>query len=340
MKPVIFGLAGERLSADERAFFRDSDPAGYILFRRNIADRAQLRALTDDLRALHGRDDLLVMIDQEGGRVARMRPPEWPDFPAMQVFDSLYDIAPSSAIAAARANAQAIAVTLRQCGITVNALPLLDVRQPGASDIMGDRTLGAEPMRVAALGRAVLEGLRAGGVVGIVKHMPGHGRALVDSHHDLPTVTADEAALETDLRPFRALAAAPMGMTAHIVYTAWDAYRPASLSPAVIDDIIRGRIGFDGLLMSDDLDMKALKGDIPSLAAGVVEAGCDLALNCWARMDEMIGIAERLPDISDVSRARLDRAMATIAGHEDSGGEDSLLETLLARRDALLAVMA
>ena len=340
MKPVIFGLAGERLSADERAFFRDSDPAGYILFRRNIADRAQLRALTDDLRALHGRDDLLVMIDQEGGRVARMRPPEWPDFPAMQVFDSLYDVAPSSAIAAARANAQAIAVTLRDCGITVNALPLLDVRQPGASDIMGDRTLGAEPMRVAALGRAVLEGLRAGGVVGIVKHMPGHGRALVDSHHDLPTVTADEAALETDLRPFRTLAAAPIGMTAHIVYTAWDAERPASLSSTVIGEIIRGRIGFDGLLMSDDLDMKALKGDIPSLAAGVVEAGCDLALNCWARMDEMVGIAERLPDISDLSRARLDRAMATIAGHAEGGEEDGLLETLLARRDALLAVMA
>jgi len=338
MKPVIFGLAGERLSADERAFFRDSDPAGYILFRRNIADRAQLRALTDDLRALHGRDDLLIMIDQEGGRVARMRPPEWPDFPAMQVFDSLYDMAPSSAIAAARANAQAIAVTLRECGITVDALPLLDVRQPGASDIMGDRTLGAEPMRVAALGRAVLEGLRAGGVVGIVKHMPGHGRALVDSHHDLPTVTADEAALETDLRPFRALAAAPVGMTAHIVYTAWDAERPASLSPTVIGGIIRGRIGFDGLLMSDDLDMKALKGDIPSLAAGVVEAGCDLALNCWARMDEMIGIAERLPDIGAISRARLDRAMATIAaGRETEGG---MLETLLARRDALLAVMA
>ncbi len=337
MKPVIFGLAGERLSAEEQAFFRDADPAGYILFRRNIADKAQLQALTSELRALHGRDDLLIMIDQEGGRVARMRPPVWPDFPAMQIFDSLYDVAPSSAIAAARANAQAIAVTLRECGITVDALPLLDVRQEGASDIMGDRTLGAEPMRVAALGRAVLEGLKAGGVVGIVKHMPGHGRALVDSHHDLPTVTADEAALSTDLAPFQTLRGAPMGMTAHIVYTAWDAERPASLSPTVIGDIIRGRIGFDGLLMSDDLDMKALQGDIPSLAAGVVEAGCDLALNCWARMDEMIGIAERLPDISEASRARLDRAMAEIKG--DGEGSEPL-ETLLARRDALFAVMA
>jgi len=337
MKPVIFGLAGEAVSSDERAFFRECEPAGYILFRRNCVDKAQLRALTDDLRALHGRDDLLIMIDQEGGRVARMKPPVWPDFPPAQLFDSLYDIAPSSAIAAARANAQAIAATLHECGITVDALPLLDVRQEGASDIMGDRTLGAEPMRVAALGRAVLDGLRAGGVAGIVKHMPGHGRASVDSHHDLPTVTANEAALETDIAPFRTLNDAPMGMTAHIVYTAWDAERPASLSPAVIGDIIRGRIGFDGLLMSDDLDMKALKGSIPELAAGVIEAGCDLALNCWARMDDMTGIAERLPDISAASRARLDRAMATIAGGPEG---DEPLESLLATRDTLLAVMA
>lgn len=337
MKPVIFGLAGERLNAEERAFFRDSEPAGYILFRRNIADKAQLRALTDALRALHGRDDLLIMIDQEGGRVARMKAPVWPDFPPAQIFDSLYDVAPSSAIAAARANAQAIAATLHECGISVDALPLLDVRQEGASDIMGDRTFGAEPMRVAALGRAVLEGLRAGGVVGIVKHMPGHGRAMVDSHLELPTVTAEAAALEIDIEPFRTLRDAPIGMTAHIVYTAWDAERPATLSPTVIGDIIRGRIGFDGLLMSDDLDMKALKGDLPSLAAGVVEAGCDLALNCWAKMDDMIGIATALPDINAVSRARLDRAMATIAGGPEA---PEALETLLARRDALLAVMA
>ncbi len=336
MKPVIFGLAGEQLSADERAFFRESDPAGYILFRRNIADKVQLRALTDSLRTLHGRDDLLIMIDQEGGRVARMRPPVWPEFPSAQIFDRLYDLAPSSAIEACRLNAQAIAATLRECGITVDALPLLDVRQEGASDIMGDRTLGAEPMRVAALGRAVLEGLHAGGVVGIVKHMPGHGRASVDSHHELPVVTAGEEALAVDLEPFITLRAAPMGMTAHIIYTAWDPERPASLSPVVIEEIIRGRIGFDGLLMSDDLDMKALKGDIPSLAAGVVEAGCDLALNCWARMDEMAGIAERLPDISPLSRARLDRAMATIPREVN----DMPLDALLAQRDALIGAMA
>ncbi|MGC4251881.1 MAG: beta-N-acetylhexosaminidase [Sphingobium sp.] len=333
MKPVIFGLSGETITPDERAFFAEAEPAGYILFRRNIADKAQLRALTDDLRSLHGRDDLLIMIDQEGGRVARMQAPVWPAFPPGAIFDRLYDVAPSSAIAAARANARAIATTLAETGITVDALPLLDVRQEGASDIMGDRTLGAEPMRVAALGRAVLQGLADGGVVGIVKHMPGHGRAMVDSHHELPVVTADEAALETDLAPFRTLRNAPMGMTAHVVYTAWDADRPASLSPTVIEDIIRQRIGFDGLLMSDDLDMKALKGDIPALAAGVVAAGCDLALNCWGRMDDMTGIAERLPDISAASRDRLDRAMASVARVV----EGPPLEELLATRDALLA---
>lgn len=334
MKPVIFGLSGAALTADERAFFSEAQPAGYILFKRNVVDPSQLRALTDDLRALHGRDDLLIMIDQEGGRVARMQPPTWPAFPPGAAFDRLYEIAPSSAIAAARANARAIAVTLREAGITVDALPLLDVRQEGASDIMGDRTLGAEPMRVAALGRATLEGLAAGGVVGIVKHMPGHGRALVDSHHELPIVTADEEALDTDLAPFRALKGAMMGMTAHVVYTAWDPDRPASLSPAVIQTIIRGRIGFDGLLMSDDLDMKALKGDVADLALGVVQAGCDIALNCWGRMDEMERIATLLPEMGEASRARLDRAMASVGAPADQ----MPIETLLATRDELLAL--
>ncbi len=336
MKPVIFGLAGETLSADERACFAEAEPAGYILFKRNIVDRAQLRALTDDLRAIHGRDDLLIMIDQEGGRVTRMQSPVWPSFPPGAVFDRLYDVAPSSAIAAARANARAIALTLAEVGITVDALPLLDVRQEGASDIMGDRTLGADPMRVAALGRAVLEGLGEGGVVGIVKHMPGHGRALVDSHLALPVVTAHLNALETDIAPFRTLNRAPMGMTAHVVYTEWDADRPASLSPTVIGNIIRQRIGFDGLLMSDDLDMKALKGGIPELAAGVVAAGCDLALNCFGKMDDMVGIVESLPEISALSKARLDRAMASVA----RGTDQPPLEELLATRDQLLEPVA
>lgn len=336
MKPVIFGLSGETLTGDERAFFAEAQPAGYILFKRNIADRAQLRALTDDLRGLHGRDDLLIMIDQEGGRVARMQAPVWPSFPAGAQFDRLYDLAPSSAIAAARANARAIALTLAEVGITVDALPLLDVRQDGASDIMGDRTLGADPMRVAALGRATLEGLAEGGVVGIVKHMPGHGRAMVDSHLALPVVNANLNALETDLAPFRTLNQAPIGMTAHVVYTEWDAHHPASLSPTIIGEIIRRRIGFNGLLMSDDLDMKALTGSVPDLAAGVVAAGCDLALNCWGRMDDMVGIADLLPEITDKARARLDRAMASVV----RGTDQPPIEELLATRDSLLGLVA
>ncbi|HEX7872431.1 MAG TPA: beta-N-acetylhexosaminidase [Sphingobium sp.] len=335
MKPVIFGLSGETLTMEERAFFREADPAGYILFRRNIVDREQLRALTDELRALAGRDDLLIMIDQEGGRVARMQPPVWPKFPSAEPFDRLYAAAPSSAIAAARANARAIASTLAEVGITVDALPLLDLRLDGQSDIIGDRSLGGDPRQVAALGRAVIEGLRAGGVVGIVKHMPGHGRALVDSHLHLPTVTASAEDLEADIAPFRSLSGAPMGMTAHIVYTAWDAERPASLSPVVIGDIIRGRIGFDGLLMSDDIDMKALSGSMGELAAGVVAAGCDIALNCWGKMDDMIAIADALPEISVASRARLDRAMASVA----AGPDDADMEVVLATRDALLALV-
>jgi len=333
MKPVIFGLAGETLKADERALFRAAQPAGYILFRRNIADRDQLRRLTDDLRALAGRADLPILIDQEGGRVARMQPPVWPAFPAQGRFDALYEVAPISAIEAARANAHAIALTLAECGITVDALPLLDVRRPEGSDIIGDRSLGAEPMRVSALGRAVIEGLRRGGVVGIVKHMPGHGRATVDSHLALPVVAAPAADLETDLEPFIRLRTAPMAMTAHVVYTAWDADRCATLSPTVIGEIIRGRIGFDGFLMSDDIDMKALSGTPAEKAAAAIAAGCDAALDCWGRMAEMDAIAEALPDMTDLSRARLDRAMATIAGAAVSGD----IAELTAKRDALLA---
>ena len=334
MLAAIFGVAGPALSADERAFFRDADPAGYILFARNVADKTQLRALTDDLRALHGRGDLAILIDQEGGRVARLRPPHWPPFPAPgEPFDRLYEIAPMSAIEAARANAEALALTLNEVGINVNCLPLLDVRQPGAHDIIGDRAFGSEPMRVAALGRAVLGGLAAGGCVGVAKHMPGHGRALTDSHLELPVVDADEEALASDLEPFIRLNDAPMGMTAHVVYTAWDAERPATLSPGVIGGIIRGRIGFDGFLMSDDIDMKALAGTPGQKAAAAVAAGCDVALDCWARMNEMIEIAGEVGALSDAAERRLAAAMATARP-----ADTARLADLLAQRDALLAL--
>ncbi|CAN5202289.1 beta-N-acetylhexosaminidase [soil metagenome] len=334
MKPVIFGLSGPVITPDERAFFRDSDPAGYIMFKRNCVDRAQLRALTDDLRALSGRDDLAILIDQEGGRVSRMQPPEWPSFPAGAAFDVLYSVAPISAMEAARVNARAIGLTLAEVGITVDALPLLDVRTPQTHAAIGDRALGSDPLRVASLGRAVIDGLREGGVVGIVKHMPGQGRAVVDSHHDLPVVDATDAELETDLRPFERLKDAPMAMTGHIMFPAWDAERCVTMSPTIIADIIRGRIGFDGLLMSDDLDMKALSGEVSDRAVACIAAGCDIALNCWGRMDEMIAIAGGLPEITTIGAERLARAMATIAPVSDY----TELADLIARRDALLAL--
>jgi beta-N-acetylhexosaminidase len=335
MSPVIYGLSGPLLTADEAAFFRDADPAGYILFKRNCVDRIQMRALTDALRTLSGRDDLPILIDQEGGRVARMQPPEWPAFPAPAAFDPLYDIAPISAIEAARANATALALMLADVGVNVDCLPLLDVRVAETHPAIGDRALGSDPVRVASLGRAVIDGLRDGGVVGVVKHMPGQGRAVVDSHHHLPVVEADAAALEADLLPFTRLNDAPMGMTGHIVFNAWDADRPATLSPVVIDRIIRGQIGFDGLLMSDDLDMKALKGDVADRAAGCVAAGCDLALNCWGRMDEMVSIAGKLPAMTAKASERLARAMATIAVPAEAGE----MAALMAKRDALLALV-
>jgi beta-N-acetylhexosaminidase len=335
MQAAIYGPEGLELTRDERRFFKDADPAGFILFRRNCETPDQLQRLTDSLRDLTGRADLPILIDQEGGRVARMRPPVWPAFPAAERFANLYQAAPSSAIEAVRSNARALALMLRSCGINVDALPLLDVRQEGATDIIGDRALGNEPMQVAALGRAVLDGLGSAGVVGIIKHMPGHGRALVDSHKELPVVTATADELETDLEPFERLASAPMGMTAHVVYTAWDPDRPASLSPVVIGEIIRGRIGFDGFLMSDDIGMEALAGDFGSRAAGVVAAGCDAALHCSGKMEEMVAVADAAPPLSPEGEGRLARAMAATMLDDDGPN----MAEALAKRDQLLALV-
>ncbi|HUQ13054.1 MAG TPA: beta-N-acetylhexosaminidase [Novosphingobium sp.] len=335
MTPAIFGLSGHTLTPDERAFFLDADPAGYILFGRNVSTRAQLRALTDELRALHGRDRTLICIDQEGGRVARMKPPEWLAFPPGEAFDKLFDLAPISAIEAARANAEALGLDLAEAGINVDCLPLLDVRQPGANDVIGDRALGSEPMRVAALGRATLDGLARAGVAGVIKHMPGHGRTTTDTHKAMPTVTASEDELELDLAPFRALRDASIGMTGHLLFTAWDAESPATQSRFVIQEIIRKRIGFDGLLLTDDLDMEALSGSIPERAARAVAAGCDLALNCWARMDDMVGIAEALPAITAQTAARLERALAPTTDFGEVSGDQA---ALLDKRDRLLAL--
>jgi beta-N-acetylhexosaminidase len=334
MQAAIYGLSGPVLTEEEKHFFKDADPAAYILFRRNCIEPGQLLALTESLRGLSGRADLPILIDQEGGRVARMRPPEWPAFPCAWAFAELYDKAPSSAIEAARANARALALMLRTVGVNVDCLPLLDVRRPEADEIIGDRALGSDPMQVAALGRAVLDGLRSGGAVGVIKHIPGHGRAMCDSHKALPVVEASPKELQTDLQPFEKLHGAPMGMMAHVVYTAWDRKRPASQSRKVIRDIVRKRIGFDGWLMSDDIGMEALKGGFGERASAVVAAGCDVALHCSGKMEEMIEVAEAVPAMSDEGEERMSRAMETIAGDQD--GMD--FEQALAKRDALLAL--
>lgn len=331
MLPAILGLSGPALTADEIAFCKAAEPAGFVLFARNCENRGQLRALTDSLRALLGRA-LPILIDQEGGRVARLRPPEWPEFPAQWRFAELYEKAPISAIEAASVNAQAIALTLAEAGVNVDCLPLLDVRHEGAHDIVGDRALGAEPLRVAALGRAVLDGLEAGGCLGVVKHIPGHGRAGADSHKELPVIDAGADELAADLAPFRALRDAPMAMVAHVLYSAWDAERPASISPTVIGEVIRGEIGFDGLLMSDDLAMAALTGTPGERARAVIGAGCDIVLHCSGVLADNDALAGTLSAIGDAAKERLERAMA-----RTGKASEQAYEALAVKRDALLA---
>lgn len=332
MLPAIFGISGESLSDDERDFFRDVRPAGFILFARNCRTRDQLRRLTASLREAAARDEVAILIDQEGGRVARLKPPEWPSFPAAWRFAELYARAPISAIEAARANAQAIALLLAEVGINVNCAPLLDVRREEAHDVIGDRALGAEPMQVAALGRAVLDGLRAGGVCGIVKHMPGHGRARADSHKALPVVEASVEELAVDQAPFRALRDAPIAMTAHLLYPAWDGERCATLSSTVIGEVIRRQIGFEGLLVSDDLTMEALKGSLAERAEAAIRAGCDLVLQGSGKLADNEAVAAALGPIGEAALARLDRALAW----PGSGSGD--YQALADKREALLAL--
>ena len=335
MTPAIFGLSGTALTATERSFFREADPVGYIVFGRNVESRAQLRTLTDDLRSIHGRDQLLITIDQEGGRVQRMKPPVWPAYPAGAVFDRLFELAPASAIEAARANAQALGIDLAEVGITCTHAPVLDVRQTGANDVIGDRAYGHEPLRVAALGRAVLDGLARAGVQGTIKHLPGHGRTSVDTHKAMPTVTASAVELESDLAPFKALRHAAIGMTGHLLFTAWDPDHAATQSRIVIEQIIRGAIGFDGLLLTDDLDMEALSGTVPERARRAIAAGCDVALNCWAKMDDMTGICDLLPALGTAGQERLARALSGMGNAAEADQAE-----LLATRDALLELAA
>lgn len=304
---AIFGLAGTTLSAAEQRFFADADPYGFILFARNVETPDQVRALVADLRACVGRE-APVLIDQEGGRVRRLRPPHWRDAPSMAPFVDLYRRDAAAAAEAVRLNARLLAAELIDLGIDVDCYPLADVPVAGAHDIIGDRAFGHDPAVVAHLAAIACAGLLDGGVMPVVKHIPGHGRACADSHLDLPVVDAALDELRaTDFVPFRALKDAPYGMTAHIVYTALDAERPATTSPRVIGDIVRGELGFQGLLMTDDLSMKALTGRFQDRAAHSLAAGCDLVLHCNGAMDEMTAVAEGCRPLDAAAQVRAAR---------------------------------
>jgi beta-N-acetylhexosaminidase len=307
-RAIVLGCAGERLSAAERQLFEQADPFGFVLFRRNCRDPDQLRALIGEMRDAVGRADAPLLIDQEGGRVARLQPPHWRTYPPPARIGALPD---PQAAEAAWLGARLIADDLAGLGITVDAVPVLDLPVSGADPVIGDRAYGSEPERVARLGRAVCEGMLAGGVLPIIKHIPGHGRAQVDSHRDLPRVDATrEMLIASDFAPFRALSAMPWAMTAHIVYTAIDPDAPATFSPAVIDGVIRDHIGFDGVLISDDISMGALKGSLGERTRRALDAGCDLALHCNGLLAEMEEVVAAAGAISAAAQARLARAEA------------------------------
>jgi len=319
-RAVIFGCSGPELSAAESLFFRAADPLGFILFRRNCRTPEQVRNLVEQLRACLDRPDAPILIDQEGGRVARLRPPGWPDHPPAAKLGLLAEQDPAAGRRCAWINARLIAEMLAHAGITVNCAPVCDVPVTGAHDVIGDRAFAHAPTLVADLAAASCAGFLAGGVVPVIKHLPGHGRARSDSHDSLPVIDASLAALEaSDFKPFSALRQMPMGMVAHVVYTALDPVRAASVSPTVISEVIRRRIGFHGLLLSDDLAMAALSGSAAERARAVLAAGCDIALHCTGIGDEMAAVAEVVPNLDDKSWGRWlgIESMRTVAGPID-----------------------
>jgi beta-N-acetylhexosaminidase len=309
----ILGCAGLTLSAEEQAFFREVQPWGFILFARNVSTPEQVKALVDSLRDAVGRPDAPVMIDQEGGRVQRLRPPHWPSYPPGRVYGALRTDDPLAAQSFARLGARLMAHDLAALGINVDAVPVLDVPQPGAHDVIGDRAYGSTVETIARLGRAAAEGLIAGGVLPIIKHIPGHGRAMADSHLALPVVDTDHETLSrVDFATFRALSDMPLSMTAHVIYSAIDPVRPATTSKKVIRQVIREEIGFGGLIMSDDLSMKALSGDFPQKTRQSLAAGCDMVLHCNGDMAEMTAIASVVPKLKGRAAARAAAALARL----------------------------
>lgn len=310
VKAFIAGCSGPALTAAERAFFAETQPWGFILFRRNIEDRAQTARLTAELRASVGRR-APILIDQEGGRVQRMRPPHWPAYPAARWFGSTND--PLMGAALARLGARLMAHELREVGVDVDCLPVLDAPVAGADAVIGDRAYALDPDSVARLGRAAAEGLLAGGVLPVIKHMPGHGRATADSHLALPRVAARREELSAhDFLPFRHLADMPLAMTAHVVFEAVDPDQPATTSRRVFRNVIRGEIGYQGLVMTDDLSMKALSGHYSDRAAAAYAAGCDMILHCNGVMDEMREVAAAARPLSGRARMRANAALARI----------------------------
>ena len=334
--PLILGAKGLRLSDDERRFFAEVKPSGFILFKRNIETPDQVRALIADMKEATGNADLLILIDQEGGRVARLRPPQWRAYPKGSDYGALWSVDPDLAGEAAFLGARLIADDLAALGINVDCLPVLDVPVPGSHTVIGDRAYGPEPGMVMALGRAASDGLMAGGVLPIIKHIPGHGRANADSHHALPVVEAGRFALDHhDFPPFRALGDLPLAMTAHVVFRALDPVEPATTSATIIHGVIRGAMGFDGLLMCDDLSMKALGGSFTSRRDRAIAAGCDVVLHCNGEMDEMKAVAEGVSPLAGPALDRLSRALALLGTAPqafDRGQAEARLASLLANR--------
>jgi beta-N-acetylhexosaminidase len=326
----IFGCSGLSLTDEEKCFFTRIQPVGFILFARNCESPAQVRALTDSMREVAGRANVLILIDQEGGRVARLKPPHWRKTPPAKRFADCATHSLADGKRATWLNARFIAAELHTLGINVNCAPLADVPAAGSHDIIGDRAYGDEPYQVSILASAMANGLLDGGVLPVLKHIPGHGRATADSHEELPTVTASLDVLrETDFIPFKALSYLPLGMTAHIRYTAIDPELPATLSPAVIG-LVRGELGYNGLLMSDDLSMKALGGSFAERTEQTIKAGCDLILHCNGNMTEMQEIADALTKLDDTAQVRLVRALAQLKTPMafDAQGAGRELETL------------
>lgn len=324
---AIYGLAGLELTPDEKAFFRDADPWGFIVFARNIEGPRQLSRLTNSLRDCVGRD-APILVDQEGGRVARLRPPSWRKAPPAEVFATMFAHEPEAAIEATRLNHCLLAHELRQVGLDVDCAPVLDLRVPGADAIIGDRAFGDTPDPIIHLGRAAMDGLMAGGVAPIIKHIPGHGRADADSHLELPRVEEEHGLLsETDFAPFKALNDAPMAMTAHIVYADIDPENPATTSADLVGNVIRGEIGFDGLLMTDDLSMKALSGTFRERGEASIKAGCDLLLHCNGDPAEMRPVAEAAPEMAGkvLERAeKAEKARENLESFDPEAGESRL----------------